>query len=98
MHQWIFSCQPQAQVAGAYLDADAQEHVAQVAQALAAAAAAQGGAHSHGVALLHQHLRQAVSLQILAAPAGILREPHHQLHQLQSHPQRLRAGQISAKS
>ena len=39
-----------------HLDADAEEDVAQVAQALAAAPAAQRGAHCHSVALLHQDL------------------------------------------
>ena len=58
--------------------------MAEIAQALAATATAQSGAYSHCVALLHQHLCQAVCLQILPTSAGILVLRHHHLHQLQS--------------
>ena len=68
----------------ARLRADGEEDVAQVAQALPAAAAAQRGAHGHGVAARQQALRQLVRLHRRAPLPG--RRPQdlldllHELH------------------
>ena len=78
-----------------HLDADAQEDMAQVAQALTAAATAQGSAHSDCVAPLHEHLCQAVCLQSFPSPRSILVKFPDQLHQLGAIG---KSGQCSARA
>ena len=59
-----------------------EKGVAQVAEALAATAAAKRGAHSHTVAQAAQALRQPICLQRLPGRAGLLPRQRHLAHQL----------------